>query len=192
VGIAATRRLVIALAITAAGCAVQQPTAITARQIAVLPPCDADGRPLPPVGDAGGESLTEVLTVAAGAALASNGFAVMDPDVVGRALHGGVPASAADAAALAQAGGIDAAALFIRLEQWVPVPESTMRIDAVLVGLDLTLLDPASGATLWHAHRTIKPVRVFGSLIIGQAYVVAAESVMKEMLAPLRPSTGAQ
>lgn len=189
---AATRLLAVALALTAAGCGARQPTVITAREVAVFPPCDGAGRPLPPAVDAGGESLADVLTVAAGAALAHHGFAVMDPGLVGRALRGRVPTSAGDAAALAQAARLDAAALFIRLDHWVPVPESTMRIDAVLVGLDLTLLDPASGATLWHAHRTIKPVPVFGSLIVGQAYVVAAESVMKEMLAPLRPSMEAQ
>ena len=88
---------------------------------------------------------------------------------------------------LAHSIGLADAALFIRLDRWVPVPESTMRIDAVLVELNASLIDASNQRILWHMHRALKPVRTYGNLIIGQGYVVAADNVMAETLGALRP-----
>jgi len=190
-GVGTAAALIGVAAISLTGCGLRQsgPTAVPPRRIAVLPPCDAAGRPLPSAASSDSESLAVVLAAAASEALARNGFDVADPTTVQAALKGRTPSSEADAAALARAGRLDGAVLFIRLDQWLPNPESTMRIDAVLVALDVTLLDPQNGTVLWRAHRPIKPVPIYGTLIIGQAYVVAANAVMVEVLAPLRRSS---
>ena len=164
-----------------------EPVRVAARSVAVLPPCDAAGRPL--AGDTGdAQGLGELLTAAAHAALARNGFAMVDPGTVAAALKGRSAASASEAGELAHASGLADAAPFIRLDRWVPVPEQTMRIDAVLVELDVSLVDAATQTILWHRHRPLQPVRIYGSLILGQGYIVAADSVMTETLAPLRPA----
>ena len=180
--------LIFAALVAVGGCVFRQtgPLAVAVRRIAVLPPCDTEGHPLPGAGSES-EGLAEVLAGAARAVLARNGFAVIDPVSVELALKGRVPSSPADAAALARAGALESAVLFIRLDRWVPNPESTMRIDSVLVALDVTLLDQ-SGAVLWHAHRPLQPVPIYGALFIGQGYVVAADAVMAEVLGPLRPA----
>ena len=182
--------LIIAALLAVSGCGLRQSGSppVPVHRVAVLPPCDSAGRPLPSGSGSDSQGLADVLTGAARAVLARNGFEVDDPVTVDRALHGRLPSDAEDAAAIARASGLDGAVLFIRLDRWIPNPESTMRIDAVLVALDVTLLDPQSGSALWHAHRPLTPVPVYGTMIIGQAYVVAADAVMAEVLAPLRPS----
>ena len=100
--------------------------------------------------------------------MARNGFAdLVDPGTVAAALKGRSAASASEAGELAHASGLADAAPFIRLDRWVPVPEQTMRIDAVLVELDVSLVDAATQTILWHRHRPLQPVRIYGSLILG-------------------------
>jgi hypothetical protein len=168
----------VAAAIGMAGCAMRSTatTRVAVDRVTVQPPCDAAGQPLAGGDGSTVEGLGAVLTTAAGAALARDGFDVVQVNPVGMA---GVPA--------AQPGD---ATLVIRLDRWIPVSQSTMRIDTVLVELDVTLTDPSSGSVLWHAHRPLQPVPVYGVLIVGQAYVVAADAVMAEVLAPLRPASG--
>lgn len=161
--------VIVVLALAGVGCSVRPtgPTLVAVDRVTVLPPSDAAGHPLAS-GDGNTEGLGEVLASAASAALAQNGFTVVS--------SGTVPAAP---------GG---ATLSIRLDRWVPVPEQTMRIDAVLVELDVTLANAQDQRVLWHTHRPLQPVRVYGSLMVGQAYEVAANAVMAEVLAPLRPT----
>ena len=62
-----------------------------------------------------------------------------------------------------------------------------MKTDGIIVALDVMIVDPHSGAVLWQAHRSQRPVPHYGVLITGQAEVFVAQTVMQEILAPVPP-----
>ena len=93
--------------------------------------------------------------------------------------------------ATARSAGFDGPVLFVRVLRWYGVPDSSLRLDAVLVALDAALVDARSGAVLWQVQRPTTPTPLRGGLLLGQAYVVAAQQVMGDVLAPLRPAGGA-
>lgn len=178
-GLAATTLLL-------SGCAAMvAPVSVPSRRVAVLPPCDAGGRPLSAPADADPSSLGlgEVIVSAADAALRQQGFEVVR---LGSA-DTEVPESAAAAATIARAAGFDGPVLFVRIRRWYGTPDSTLRLDAVLVALDAALVDARSGAVLWQVERPTTPTPLYGSLLLGQAYVVAAQQVMADVLKPLHP-----
>jgi hypothetical protein len=129
-------------------------------------------------------TLADVVTAAARLELARQGFQVVDPLSVETALHGRTPASAQMAAQLARETQLDATAMFIDVRQWEP-NSTGMRTDAVIVAIDVSLIDPQTGKVVWEVHRSPKPVPLYGVLLQGQAAVFASETVMREILAPL-------
>jgi hypothetical protein len=87
------------------------------------------------------------------------------------------------AAQIMEEAHLDAAALYIEVRRWEPTPDPRgMKADGVIVALDATLVDPKTGAALWQVHRPSRPVPVYGVLLTGQANVVVAETVMREIL----------
>jgi hypothetical protein len=163
------------------------------RRVAVLPPCDGTGAPLDTAPPAGGYSpdraqqLSTVLVDAAASQLTSQGYKVLDPALVAALTGGAVPSSPERAGDIAAAARLDATAMFLRLRQWEP-DFPTMRTAAVIVAIDVMLVDPPTRAILWQVRRSPRPVPIYGALFRGQAYVVAAQELMKEVLAPLRPT----
>jgi hypothetical protein len=165
------------------------PLPSTVRRIAVLPPyqagvaaggakSDVPGLPSRTVGD--------VLARQARARLAEKGFEVLSPGVVNAATKDRVPTSPQMAAQIMEEAHLDAAALYIEIRRWEPTPNSRgMKADGVIVALDVTLVDPKTGAILWEGHRPSRPVPLYGVVLTGQAHVFVAETVMKEVFALL-------
>jgi len=183
-----------ALVITAAilgsaGCAPQISPPLTAvRRIAVLPPISATGGALggvrPGTGgdDPSSQSLSDLLAAEASQQLAHYGYDVVDPALVASATRGRLPSSPEMAAEMVRSAKLDANALVIRVLRW-EFSYPTMRTDEILVSLDAMLVDQ-SGRVVWQLHRPTKPVPLHGALVAGQADAVAAQEVMKEVLAP--------
>jgi hypothetical protein len=172
-----------------AGCAPQISPPLTAvRRIAVLPPISATGGALggvrPGTGgyDPSSQSLSDLLAAEASQQLAHYGYDVVDPALVASATRGRLPSSPEMAAEMVRSVKLDANALVIRVRRW-EFPYPTMRTDEILVSLDAMLVDQ-SGRVVWQVHRPTKPAPLHGALVAGQADAVAAQEVMKEVLAP--------
>jgi hypothetical protein len=90
------------------------------------------------------------------------------------------------AAQILREANLDAVALYIEIRRWEPTPsERGMKADGVIVALDVTMVDPRTGAILWEVHRPSRPVPLYGVVLTGQANVLVAEAVMQEVFAQL-------
>jgi hypothetical protein len=162
----------------------------TVRRIAVLPPyypgasdtptasTDSDvRRPLEmTVGD--------LLAQQARAQLAQKRFDVVEPSIVKLSTKDRVPTSPQMAAQIVEQARLDATALYIEVRRWEPMPsERGMKADGVIVGLDVIMVDPKTGAILWQVNRPSRPVPLYGIVLTGQANVFVAETVMREVFA---------
>jgi hypothetical protein len=158
----------------------------TVRRVAVLPPyqrgAGADGRGadsnLPGLPSM---NVVDVLAQQARLRLAEKGFDVVAPSIVRSATENRVPTNPQSAAQIMRDAHLDVAAMFIDVRRWQPAMTG-MKTDAVIVALDVTIVDPNSGAVLWQASRPSRPVPLYGVLLTGQANVLAGETVMKELL----------
>ncbi|HMF49373.1 MAG TPA: hypothetical protein VK603_12060 [Candidatus Saccharimonadales bacterium] len=159
------------------------------RRIAVLPPYQRDaaaergssadkdpvGLPNMTVGD--------VLAYQARLRLAEKGFEVLSPGAVKVATKDRAPTSPEMAAQILREANLDAVALYIEVRRWEPMPDSRgMKADGVIVALDVMMVDPKTGGVLWQVHRPSRPVPVYGVVLTGQANVIVAETVMREIL----------
>jgi len=162
----------------------------TVRRIAVLPPYylgAADTR-AGTSSDLGPPSRTiwDLLAQQARARLAAKGFDVIEPNVVKLATEGRVPTSPKMAEQIIEQAHLDAAAVYIEVRRWEPTPDARgMKADGVIVALDVTMVDPKTGAVLWQVHRPSRPVPLYGVVLTGQANVFVAETVMQEVFAQL-------
>lgn len=168
------------------------PAPKSVQRIAVLPPhTPGSGTAAPANAPPGGDlfnaprlTLADVLAAAAHLELGRQGFQVVDPLTVDAAVHGEAPASAQMAAQMARAAQLNATAMFIDVRLWEP-NNTGMRTDGVIVALDVALVDPQTGNVVWTVHRAPKPVPLYGVVLQGQADIFVAETVMREILAPL-------
>jgi hypothetical protein len=159
------------------------------RRIAVLPPYQRDaaaergssadkdpvGLPNMTVGD--------VLAYQARLRLAEKGFEVLSPGAVKVATKDRAPTSPPMAAQILREANLDAAGLYIEVRRWEPTPNSRgLKADGVIVALDVMMVDPKTGRVLWQVHRPSRPVPVYGVVLTGQANVIVAETVMREIL----------
>lgn len=163
----------------------------TVRRVAVLPPYQpgaADARADTTNSLAGLPSRTigDLLAEQARVRLAEKGLDVIAPSILKTATGGRVPTSAQTAAQMVQDARLDAAAMYIEVRRWEPTPDSRgMKADGVIVALDAVMIDPKTGMVLWEAHRPSRPVPVYGVVLTGQANVIVAETVMRELLGPI-------
>ena len=164
------------------------------RTVAVLPPHNETGSPLPVAGsslleryafDTRPVTVPDVLASEARLQLAYRGFTVVPDDVVAQATGNRPPASAEAAADIAKRAHLDGAALFIDLRRWNPDPPTEPRV--VIVDLVVSLIDPSSARTLWTNHWSTRPVRTLGEATLGASDISAARAVMGAVLAPLGP-----
>jgi len=81
---------------------------------------------------------------------------------------------------------LDAAALYIEVRRWEPMPDArALKADGIIVALDVAIVDPKTGKILWQVHRPSRPVPLYGIVLTGQANVFVAETVMREVFAQL-------
>jgi hypothetical protein len=130
-------------------------------------------------------TVPDILAAEAREQLALDGFTVVAPDVVDLATGGQPAASVAAAADLAQQKHLEAAVLYIDLRRWEP--NIAFQPTAVIVWIELTLIESSSGRVLWTAAQQPQPIPTQGAINLGNAYVIAARTVMQRLLAPLQP-----
>jgi hypothetical protein len=184
----------VSVLLTAMGCtsAVVTPMPPTVRRIAVLPPYRLGAADAPVASSDSDPSRSlkmtvgDVLAQQARARLAEKGLEVIEPSVVKLAIKDRVPTSPQLAAQITEEAHLDATALYIEVRRWEPTPDSRgMKADGVIVALDVMMVDPKTGAILWQVHRPSRPVPLYGVVLTGQANVLVAETVMREVFALL-------
>ena len=176
--------------LTGMGCTqtVVTPLPQSVRRIVVLPPYQPDaantrlGKTDSDLQGLPSRTIGDLLAQQARAQLAEKGFDVLEPSVVKLATRDRVPTSPQMAAQILQEAHLDATALYIEVRRWEP-NTSGMKIDGVIVALDVMMVDPKTGTALWRVHRSSRPVPLYGVLLRGQANIVVAETVMKEVFA---------
>lgn len=160
-------------------------------RVAVLPPVNRTGDALIATGgtaleryalDVERTTVMDVLRVALRERLAAHGIATVPPDVVRTAFADHPGATATAAAEIARRGRLDDPALFVAVERWEP--DNPGHPAFVIVGLDVTLIDPPTGAVLWHWHRAPRPIATPGSVTAAVAHEIAARTVAAEIVAP--------
>jgi hypothetical protein len=162
------------------------------RRIAVLPPYRlgaADTRPAATESQLLGlpsRTIEDLLAQQARAQLQAKGFDVVAPTELKLATKDRVPTSPQMAAQILRQANLDAAALYIEVRRWEPMPDArALKADGIIVALDVAIVDPKTGTILWQVHRPSRPVPLYGIVLTGQANVFVAETVMKEVFAQL-------
>lgn len=113
--------------------------------------------------------------------LRDRGVALVSEDVVATAMTSGadMPTEAA-VTALANAGIAGAA---LRLDVWRWEPDADTHPAFVVVGVEATLIDVASGRNLWHWRPPLHPIATPGAATLGVAYQMASRAAVAELLA---------
>ena len=174
------------------GCAprpLSPPPPVPAQTIAVLPPNNRTDDPLIVASESlwdifssRSHQLTvgDVLVAEARTQLGQQGFTVVPPTVVEAAIGDRAPRSTEEAAELAAQDKLKGAILYIEITRW----ESDMPIrpSRILVSLDASLIDAASGRLMWTTHQPLHPVPTPGAINQSTAYMIAARQVTEELL----------
>jgi hypothetical protein len=160
------------------------------RRIAVLPPYRlgaADTRPTVTESELLGlpsRTIEDLLAQQARAQLQTKGFDVVAPTEVKLATKARVPTSPQMAGQIMEEANLDAAALYIEVRRWEPMPDArALKADGIIVALDVAIVDPKTGKILWQVNRPSRPVPLYGIVLTGQANVFVAETVMREVFA---------
>ena len=127
-------------------------------------------------------TVPDVLAAEARVQLVRRDIDVVPPDVVENATSGRAPGSPAAAAELAREGKLDVPVLYLEIRRWDP--DAGTHPAYVIVALDASLVDPATGGVLWEMHRPARPVATPGAVTLGSAYIDAAQKVTEELFAP--------
>ena len=127
-------------------------------------------------------TVPDVLAAEARTLLEQQGYTVVSPELVEAASDGKAPASAKQAATLAAQHDLAGDVLYIDLRQWEP--NLTYGPSAIIVSLNIELVDPATGRTIWSADHPSRPVQTPATINFADAYWVAARSVIRQMLEP--------
>jgi hypothetical protein len=184
-------RLMSLLGFLALGCGVARvpPPPATVRSVAVLAPDNRTGDPLLVAGTSLLEryafrtervSVPQVLAIELRAALARRGYAVVAPELVAAATEGRPVGSAEAAAELARHGHLDEPVLMVVIDQWQP--DAPTEPTFVIVALEAALVEPSSGAVLWHTRRRASPIATPGSVTLGTAYETAVRKAVEELV----------
>jgi hypothetical protein len=167
------------------------PPPSTVHTVAVLTPVNRTGDELLVTGGSVLEryafhtyrvTVSDVLAIELRSELARRGFAVVPPEEVESATQGKRAPTPDAAVALARAGDLHDPLLLVAIDQWQT--NGGTEPDFIIVALDATLVDPATGDVLWHVRRSATPVATPGTVTLGSAYEVAATKVAADLLAP--------
>ena len=183
-----------------AGCARMgnAPPPPTVRSVAVLPPRDQTGESLAVAGTSLLEryavrtervTVADVLGIALREQLERRGIALAATDALPAAADARTPTTAAAAAEIAHRAHIDDPALFVTIDRWEP--DNPTHPAFVIVALDATLIDPATGTVLWHLHRSARPIATPGTVTSGTAHEIAARQAAAELLTSWPETTAA-
>lgn len=161
------------------------------RKIAVLPPNNQTGQSLEITATSLLDKYTfrsihptvpDVLAAEARSQLSQRGYNVTEPQIVDAACAGKTPTSVQNAAEIATRGGLEGASLYIDLRRWEP--DASFQPAAVMVWIELSLIDPPTGKVLWSAQPDPEEVKTPGAVNLGDAYVAAARTIIRRLLSP--------
>ena len=186
-------RLTTLMAVLLAGCAsvAPPPPPASVHSVAVFPPTNRTGDGLLVAGASLLEkyafstdrvTVPDVLAAELRSALMHRGFSVVSPDVVHGATGGRTVMSPDAAAEIARQGHLEAPVLLVAIDRWEPDADTHPAF--VIVALEATLVDPATGAVLWSAHRRARPIATPATVALGTAYEIAAHKAAEELVGP--------
>jgi len=132
-------------------------------------------------------TVMDVLAAEARRQLEIQGFTVVAPEAIEAAGEPQAPANAQAAVTLAEQQHWSGTVLYIDLRRWEP--DIAFQPSAIIVWVDLTLLESSSGRVLWNVTQGPSPIATQGAINLGDAYVIAARVAMEKALAPLVPQT---
>jgi len=184
------------LGVCLAACVRTPPSALQpVRSIAVFPPNNRTGDPLLIAGASFLEkyvlpttryTVADALAAEARSQLAQHGFEVVVPPVLDASSSAPVPANAQEAATLAARNHLEGAVLYIEIRRW----EANVGTEPtfIIAAVNATLIEATTGHVLWTGEHPPRPVQTPGIINLGDAYAVAAHTLMAELLAPLAPT----
>ncbi len=186
-----TSRTTALLALLLAGCAgvATPPPPASVHTVAVLPPSNRTGDGLLVAGASLLEryalstdrvTVPDVLAAELRSTLVHRGLGVVPPETVHAATGGRTVASPEGAAEIARQGHLSAPLLLVVIERWEPDADTHPAF--VIVALDATLVDPATGGVLWSMHRRPRPIATPATVALGTAYEIAAKKVAEELV----------
>ena len=159
-------------------------------RVAVLPPNNRTGDPLlvasnsfwdPYAANSQPVTVADVLAAEARSQLERRGFTVVAADAVEAAVGQSPPGSPQEAAELVARSKLADAALWIEITRWEP--DMQIHPKLVLVALEASLIDSATGHIVWSVHRPLRPTPTPGAVSLWVAYMIAAHDVAAELLA---------
>ena len=162
--------------------------------IAVLPPNNRTGDSLLVASDsfwdpyaASSQRVTvaDVLAAEAHSQLERRGFTVASADAVEAAVGKFSPGSLQEAAELVARSKLADTALYIEITRWEP--DMPIHPKLVLVALQASLIDTATGNIVWSVHRSLRPTPTPGATSLWVAYMIAAHEVVEDLLSPWGP-----
>jgi len=164
------------------------------RTVAVLPPNNRTDDPLLAASDSFWDpyaprakpvTVADVLVAEARLQLERRGFTVTPVETVERALGNHTPGSPQEAADLAAQGKLEGNVLYIEIIRWEP--DVPIHPQLVLVALEASLIEVATGRVVWTTPRALRPTPTPGAISRWVAYMIAAREVTKELLSPWGP-----
>lgn len=163
--------------------------------IAVLPPNNRTGDSLLVAGASFFEkyatksdrvTVADVLGSEARLQLTRRGYSVVPQETVDAAVGPHPPQAVADAISIANRGQITGRLLYIDIRRWeADVP---YKPTFVIASVEIWLIDPNTGNLAWHIDHPSRPVPTNGVINVGDAYTLAAQELMEELLSPLGPA----
>jgi hypothetical protein len=173
------------------------PPSVSTPTIAVLPPNNLTNDPLIVGSDSfwpfeSGYSkhltVADVLASEARTQLAQQGFTVVSAEEVTAALGSTTPGSPEEAVDLLSHSKLTGNALYIEIKRWEADDISVFRPKQVLVALDASLIDAATGRVVWTAHRSLRPAPTTGAASPWVADMIAAHAVIEDLLGSWGPA----
>jgi hypothetical protein len=129
-------------------------------------------------------TVADLLAAEARAQLERRGFTVAAADAVDAAVGTFFPGSPQEAAEVVARSKLADTILWIEITRWEP--DMTLRPKVVLVALEASLIDVATGTIVWNVHRSLRPAPTPGAISLWVAHMIAAHEVVEELLAGWR------
>jgi hypothetical protein len=121
-------------------------------------------------------TVADALAAEARAQLEQHGFSVVSPEHVEKVIGTHPPGSPQEAAELAAQGQLSGSLLYIDILRWEP--DLRIRPERILVALQVSLIDAATGQVIWTDHHALHPVPTRGAINLWNAYLIAAHDVV--------------
>ncbi len=130
-------------------------------------------------------TVADVLAAEARSQLEQRGFTVASAYAVEAAVGKFFPGSPQEAAELIARSKLADTALWIEITRWEP--DMMLHPKVVLVALEASLIEAATGNIVWSMHRSLRPTPTPGAVSLWVAYMIAAREVVEELLSPWGP-----